>query len=59
VLDLSRHYLNEEFGSCELAGHITNSYSVKNEETRDHPDLAGWESSVDVFYPERKIEPAN
>jgi len=39
VLGLSRDYMNEEFGSCELTGHITNTYGVKNEETVDHPDI--------------------
>lgn len=39
VLGLSKKYMNEEFGSCELAGHITNAYGVKNEETGDHPDI--------------------
>jgi Dolichyl-phosphate-mannose-protein mannosyltransferase len=39
VLGLSKKYMNEEFGSCQLAGHITNPYGVKNEETEDHPDI--------------------
>jgi hypothetical protein len=39
VLGLSKKYMSEEFESCELAGHITNAYGVKNEETGDHPDI--------------------
>ena len=39
VLGLSKKYMDEEFGSCQLAGHITNPYGVKNEETEDHPDI--------------------
>lgn len=27
------------FQSCELAAHNTNSYGVRNEESRDHPDI--------------------
>jgi hypothetical protein len=27
------------FASCELAAHNTNSYGVRNEESRDHPDI--------------------
>jgi hypothetical protein len=30
----------EQFlGTCDLAGHVTNRYGVKNEETKDHPDI--------------------
>jgi 4-amino-4-deoxy-L-arabinose transferase-like glycosyltransferase len=39
VLGLSRHHMEENFQSCELAGHETNPYGVKNEETEDHPDI--------------------
>jgi len=39
VLGLSRQLLERSFESCEVAGHITNRYSVGNEETRDHPDI--------------------
>jgi 4-amino-4-deoxy-L-arabinose transferase-like glycosyltransferase len=39
VLGLSQEHMNEHFGPCQLAGHITNSYGVKNEETEDHPDI--------------------
>jgi hypothetical protein len=27
------------FEQCELAGRVTNSYNVRNEETRNHPDI--------------------
>jgi hypothetical protein len=39
VLGLSRHYADETFTSCRLAGHISNPYGVQNEESRDHPDI--------------------
>jgi hypothetical protein len=39
ILGLSQHYMNEQFTSCRLAGHTPNPYSVKNEETEDHPDI--------------------
>ncbi len=50
VLGLSHHFVEENFYSCRLAGHETNRYGIKNEETRDHPDIYvcgppkdGWE----------------
>ncbi|HUI42381.1 MAG TPA: glycosyltransferase family 39 protein, partial [Terriglobia bacterium] len=39
VLGLSREFLDRNFQSCELAGHISNPFGVKNEETEDHPDI--------------------
>jgi hypothetical protein len=39
VVGLSRGFLERSFESCELAGHITNRYGVKNEETTEHPDI--------------------
>lgn len=39
VLGFSHGFLERNFESCELAGHITNRYGVKNEETREHPDI--------------------
>ena len=49
ILGLSRHYMDESFQSCRLAGHTPNPYNVSNEETHDHPDIyvcgpprAGW-----------------
>ena len=39
VVGLSRGFLERNFESCELAGHITNRYAVKNEETTEHPDI--------------------
>jgi hypothetical protein len=39
VIGLSRHYMDETFQSCRLAGHTWNRYRVKNEETEDHPDI--------------------
>ncbi|HVP55989.1 MAG TPA: glycosyltransferase family 39 protein [Candidatus Eisenbacteria bacterium] len=49
VVGLSRHFVDEHFESCRLAGHTWNQYGIKNEETEDHPDIwvcgpptAGW-----------------
>ncbi|HET9587197.1 MAG TPA: glycosyltransferase family 39 protein [Anaerolineales bacterium] len=39
VLGFSGETLNEFFASCELAGRVTNRYSVENEETTFHPDI--------------------
>jgi hypothetical protein len=39
VVGWSRKDLEEEFNSCRLAGHNGNPYGVKNEESKDHPDL--------------------
>lgn len=39
VVGFSRHFLDENFSSCRLAGHTSNRYGVENEETRDHPDI--------------------
>jgi 4-amino-4-deoxy-L-arabinose transferase-like glycosyltransferase len=39
VVGLSRDFLQRSFESCELAGHITNPYGIKNEETSEHPDI--------------------
>jgi 4-amino-4-deoxy-L-arabinose transferase-like glycosyltransferase len=39
VLGFSRRFLEENFASCELAGHTWNLYHVLNEETEDHPDI--------------------
>lgn len=39
VIGLSREFLQQNFESCELAGHISNRYGVKNEETSEHPDI--------------------
>lgn len=39
VVGLSRKFLDENFASCELAGHAWNPYGVPNEETQDHPDI--------------------
>ncbi len=37
VLGLDSTYVWSFFETCQTAGHITNPYGVKNEETRDHP----------------------
>ncbi len=49
IVGLSRHFMDESFQSCRLAGRTWNHYGVKNEETEDHPDIyvcgppkAGW-----------------
>lgn len=39
VLGTSREGADYWFTSCRLAGHNTNSLGVKNEESRDHPDI--------------------
>ena len=39
LIGFSREVGERLFESCELAGHITNRYSVRNEETTDHPDI--------------------
>ena len=39
VVGFSRHFLDTHFSACSLAGHTSNSYGVKNEETEDHPDI--------------------
>jgi hypothetical protein len=39
VLGRSREYVEKTLTSCRVAGHITNSYGVKNEESKDHPDV--------------------
>jgi 4-amino-4-deoxy-L-arabinose transferase-like glycosyltransferase len=39
VVGLSRHFLDEHFSTCTLAGHTSNPYGIKNEETEDHPDI--------------------
>ena len=39
VIGLSRHFLETNFASCQLAGHTWNRFGVKNEETEDHPDI--------------------
>jgi hypothetical protein len=39
VLGLSSGDVQRIFESCELSGHVTNPYGIKNEETLDHPDI--------------------
>jgi Dolichyl-phosphate-mannose-protein mannosyltransferase len=39
AVGLSRHFLDEHFGTCRLAGHNGNPYGIKNEESEDHPDI--------------------
>ena len=39
VLGFSRESAEEAFTSCRLAGHNGNPYGVKNEESKDHPDI--------------------
>lgn len=39
VVGWSREQLDEAFTSCRLAGHNGNAQSVKNEESKDHPDI--------------------
>jgi 4-amino-4-deoxy-L-arabinose transferase-like glycosyltransferase len=39
VVGLSHDFLERNFNSCELGGHVTNRYGVKNEEATEHPDI--------------------
>jgi Dolichyl-phosphate-mannose-protein mannosyltransferase len=39
VLGFSRAQAEKAFTSCQLAGHSSNPYGIKNEETQDHPDI--------------------
>lgn len=39
VLGFSRGEAARIFESCELAGHVTNRYGVRNEESVRHPDI--------------------
>jgi hypothetical protein len=39
LIGFSQEFGDSHFGSCELAGHITNKYGIANEETSDHPDI--------------------
>jgi hypothetical protein len=39
VVGISREFLERNFESCALAGHVTNRYGVENEETTRHQDL--------------------
>jgi len=39
VVGLSHAALDRYFESCEVAGHVSNRYGVKNQETREHPDI--------------------
>jgi 4-amino-4-deoxy-L-arabinose transferase-like glycosyltransferase len=39
VVGLSHDFLERNFTSCGLAGHVTNRYGVKNEEATEHPDI--------------------
>ncbi len=39
VLGMSGRQADSWFESCALAGHTPNPYHVRNEETRDHPDI--------------------
>jgi hypothetical protein len=39
VLGYSRSFLEQHFESCELAGHVHNTYGIANEETTDHSEI--------------------
>lgn len=39
VLGTSREYADRRYTDCRLAGHNTNSLGIRNEESRDHPDI--------------------
>jgi 4-amino-4-deoxy-L-arabinose transferase-like glycosyltransferase len=39
VIGLAHDFLERNFSSCALAGHVTNRYGVMNEEATEHPDI--------------------
>ena len=39
VVGFSREGAERLAGQVELAGHVTNRFGVRNEETTDHPDI--------------------
>jgi 4-amino-4-deoxy-L-arabinose transferase-like glycosyltransferase len=39
VMGLWRRFVEENFYSCRLAGHVTNRFGINNEETREHPEI--------------------
>jgi hypothetical protein len=39
VVGFERNHANAFFSECEMAGHVTNRYGVKNEETSFHTGL--------------------
>ena len=39
VVGIELPFLSTKFETCTLAGHVTNQYNVRNEETRDHPNI--------------------
>jgi 4-amino-4-deoxy-L-arabinose transferase-like glycosyltransferase len=39
VLGLSRPFVESHFQGCRVAGQTSNPYGIKNEETREHPDI--------------------
>lgn len=39
VVGLSLPIVNQYFDNCQVAGHVTNRYGVRNEETIEHPDI--------------------
>ena len=39
VVGISRKFLEENFETCELVGHVTNRFNVKNEETTRHREI--------------------
>jgi hypothetical protein len=53
AVGIPRHFLDENFTSCQLVAHVWNRYGIENEETRDHPDLyvcRGLKKSWPVFW---------
>jgi 4-amino-4-deoxy-L-arabinose transferase-like glycosyltransferase len=39
VVGLPRATIDRFFSDCQVAGHVTNVYGVRNEETTEHPDI--------------------
>lgn len=39
VIGWSREQVDREFSGCHIAGHNGNSLGIKNEESKDHPDI--------------------
>jgi len=58
VLGFKKEFLEQNFSSCELAGHAWNRYGVANEETIEDPDVfvcRGLKERWEEFWPKVKL----
>jgi 4-amino-4-deoxy-L-arabinose transferase-like glycosyltransferase len=58
VLGFKKEFLEQNFSSCELAGHAWNRYGVANEETIEDPDIfvcRGLKERWEEFWPKVKL----